>query len=171
MSRHAINTRSVNPEIVIWRRGDLVVTTDPLAFDFEVIHGFLKTSYWVPGITRENVEKSVANSLGFALFAAGEQIGFARVVTDYARIAYVCDVFVLPAWCGRGYATWLMECLLAHPALQNLTWMLGTKDAHGLYEKVGFRRHESPERIMTKPRENAWDAPRGQTTAATPGAL
>ena len=91
------------------------------------------------------------HSLCFGLFERERQIGFARVVTDYATYAYVCDVFVLEAHRGQGLATWLMQCVTSHPDLQGLRrWCLTTRDAHGLYEKAGFQRTTIAERYMDR---------------------
>jgi GNAT superfamily N-acetyltransferase len=122
------------------RRGEYWVTTDTARMDLDVIHGYLTRAYWSEGIPRDVVERSMRNSLCFALFRGPEQVGFARVITDYATFAYVADVFVLEQYRGRGLATWLMQFVMKHPSLQGLRrWSLATRDAHGLYEKVGFR--------------------------------
>jgi GNAT superfamily N-acetyltransferase len=95
------------------------------------------------------VDRSIDGSLCFGLFEDGRQIGFARVITDAATFAYLADVYVLESHRGRGLATWLMKSILAHPDLQGLRrWMLVTRDAHGLYRKVGFSDLAHPERIM-----------------------
>ena len=152
-------------KILIWTNKDLVVTSDHQAFDLDVIHGFLRTAYWSEGIDRETVARAVANSMGFALFASGDQIGFARVITDYARFAFLCDVFVLPEWRAAGRATWMLKCVFSHPAIRDLSWQLGTKDAHKLYEKFGFRSHHDPTRLMVRPRP---ERPHGGPEAMTP---
>lgn len=133
------------------QRDGFTVSDDPARLDPAAIHAYLTRSYWAKGIPRETVERSIRGSLGFGLYdeAAGEQIGFARVVTDRAAFAYVCDVYVLEEYRGRGLGVWLMECVLDHPDLQGLRrWLLTTQDAHGLYEKVGFVRAPFPERFM-----------------------
>ena len=122
--------------------------------DLGVVHRWLsRESYWVPGIPLDVVARAVAGSLNFGLYADGgaTTIGLARIITDCATFAYVCDVFVLDAYRGRGLGIWLMECVAAHPRLQRLRrWMLGTKDAHTLYEKTGFRPVASPDRWMER---------------------
>ena len=134
-----------------WQRGAYLVTTDKSRLDLEMIHGFLKTSYWAAGIPAEVVRCSVENSLTFGLFRGGEQVCFARVVTDYATFAYLADVFVLEPHRGQGLGRWMMEVVFSHPELQGLRrWMLATRDAHGLYSEYGFTELENPQIFMEK---------------------
>jgi GNAT superfamily N-acetyltransferase len=122
-----------------WERGDLLVSTDPARLSIDAIHAFLTRSYWAAGISREIVERSIRHSLSFGVFEGADQVGFARVISDRATFAYIADVFIIESDRGRGLALWLMECIKAHPDLQGLRrWMLGTRDAHGLYRHVGF---------------------------------
>lgn len=138
-----------NEEPLEWRRDAFTISTDRSKLDREAILEFLAGSYWASGIPREIVDRSIEGALCFGLFENGRQIGFARVITDAATFAYLADVYVLESHRGRGLATWLMESILAHPELQGLRrWMLVTRDAHGLYRKVGFRELAHPERIM-----------------------
>lgn len=133
------------------RDGDLLVTTDPACLDIATIHGFLTRSYWAAGVPREVVERSIANSICFGAFAGGRQVGFARVVSDRATFAYVCDVFVLDSHRGRGVGKRLMAAVTSHPELQNLRlWTLFTRDAHGLYRQVGFRPPRYPDRLIER---------------------
>ncbi len=132
-----------------WFRVPYLVSDDPARLDLDVIHGYLARSYWAENIPLEIVVRSIENSLPFGLYERERQIGFARVITDRATFAYLCDVFVLESHRGRRLATWLIECVHAHPDVQGLRrWMLVTRDAHGLYEKSGWKRLEEPERIM-----------------------
>lgn len=134
-----------------WQRDEFTITTDPSRLDIDVIHEFLAHSYWASGIPRDVVERSIANALCFGVFAGRGQVGFARVVTDYATFAYVGDVFVLEPWRGRGLSKWLMRTILEHPRLQGLRrWSLLTRDAHGLYAQVGFTPLADPSRWMEK---------------------
>jgi GNAT superfamily N-acetyltransferase len=134
-----------------WRRGAYLVTTDKARLDLEMVHGFLKTSYWASGISADVVMRSVKNSLAFGLFRGDEQVGFARVVTDYATFAYLADVFVLEPHRGQGLGRWMMEVVFSHPELQGLRrWMLATRDAHGLYRKYGFTELENPQIFMER---------------------
>ncbi len=133
-----------------WRREGYCITTDPRRVEVDVVHGFLsQESSWARGIPRETVQRSVENAVCFTLLENGRQIGFARVISDRATVAYVGDVFVLPQYRGRGLSKWLMECVMSHPELQHLRrWILLTGDAHGLYRKFGFRSLLKPERYM-----------------------
>jgi len=134
-----------------WRRGAYLVTTDKARLDLEMVHGFLKISYWAAGISADVVMRSVKNSLAFGLFRGDEQVGFARVVTDYATFAYLADVFVLEPHRGQGLGRWMMEVVFSHPELQGLRrWMLATWDAHGLYRKYGFTELENPQIFMER---------------------
>jgi GNAT superfamily N-acetyltransferase len=134
-----------------WRRGEYVISTDKNRFDLGVVHGFLSTSYWAAGIPLEIVKKSIEHSLSFGVYKGEQQVGFARVVTDYATFAYIGDVFILEEFRGRGLSKWMMEIIADHPELQGLRrWLLLTRDAHRLYEKTGFVRPRTPERYMEK---------------------
>jgi GNAT superfamily N-acetyltransferase len=126
------------------------ISTDPERLDVDVIHGFLVGAYWSPGVTRDVVERSIAGSLCFGLYApGGEQAGFARAVTDRATFAWIADVFVVSEHRGRGLGAWLMETMLAHPDLQGLRRViLATADAHGLYARFGFEQLVRPQRFL-----------------------
>lgn len=130
---------------------DYLISTDSQLLDIGVIHGFLRESYWAEGIPREIVERAVQKSLCFGAYYRNEQIGFARVVSDYSTFAYIADVFVLAPWRGRGISKALMAEVVRHPDLQGLRrWLLGTKDAHGLYQRFGFTAPRFPERVMER---------------------
>lgn len=132
-----------------WTRDGFKITCDPSCIDTDVVSRFLATSYWSKNVPVETVEKSIKGSLCFSLLHGDSQIGFARVITDYATIAYLNDVFVLPEYRGHGLGKWLSECVVNHPDLQGLRrWILATRDAHGLYEQFGFRRLKAPEVFM-----------------------
>jgi GNAT superfamily N-acetyltransferase len=134
-----------------WHRGAYLITADKARLDLEMIHGFLETSYWAAGIPAEVVRRSVENSLTFGVFAGEVQVGFARVVTDYATSAYQADVFVVREHRRRGLGQWMMEIILSHPDLQGLRrWMLATRDAHGLYRRYGFAELKDPQIFMEK---------------------
>jgi GNAT superfamily N-acetyltransferase len=134
-----------------WRRGEYLISTDSRKLDLAVVHGFLTTSYWAAGIPLDIVKKSIEHSLNFGVYWGEQQVGFARVITDYATFAYIGDVFILEEFRGRGLSKWLMEVIADHPELQGLRrWLLLTRDAQGLYEKTGFVRPKTPERYMEK---------------------
>lgn len=143
-------------EIQEFRRGDYLVSTDRARLDLDVIHGFLTNCYWAKGIPREVVARSIEHSLCFGIYdeTSGKrpaQVGFARVISDFATIAYLGDVFVLESHRGRGLSKWMMEVIMRHPALQGLRrWILLTRDAHGLYQQSGFTAIQSPERYMER---------------------
>ncbi|HEX3770732.1 MAG TPA: GNAT family N-acetyltransferase [Polyangiaceae bacterium] len=126
-------------------RGPYTVTTDPARIDFAFVHRFLAgQSYWARDVPGDLQETAMANSLGFGLYEGDRQIGFARVVTDYGRIAYLADVFVAAERRGAGLGAWLVACVLEHPDLAAVPrWHLGTADAHRLYERFGFARAEA----------------------------
>jgi GNAT superfamily N-acetyltransferase len=126
-----------------------VISCDPARLDLGVIHDFLAQSYWAKSIPKALVERSIQNSLCFGVYHEAAQIGFARIVTDKATFAYLCDVFILPEHRARGLSKALVAAVMAHPDLQGLRrWNLVTIDAHSLYEQFGFRAVALPERYM-----------------------
>jgi GNAT superfamily N-acetyltransferase len=117
--------------------------------DIPAIHNYLTHSYWSENIPLAVVEKAIAHSLNFGVYHGENLIGFARAVTDFSTFAYVADVFILEQYRGKGLSKWLMQTMIAHPQLQGLRrWALATRDAHGLYEKVGFKSLAKPDRWM-----------------------
>jgi len=135
-----------------WHRGEYAISTDPARLDRRLIHDFLaRSSYWAADIPESVVTRALEHSLCFGLYAPSGQIGLARVVTDRATVAYLADVFVLPAYCGRGLSKWLMEVVVAHPDLQGLRrFLLNTRDAHGLYRQYGFTTLSNTEWAMER---------------------
>lgn len=127
-----------------------ITLAQPGEHDLDVIHAYLTQSYWSPGIPRETVARSIAHSLCvIARDETGALAGFARLVTDRATFAYVCDVFVLGDHQGKGLARAMIRLFLDHPELQGFKrWMLGTRDAHGVYAGIGFQPIGAPERFM-----------------------
>lgn len=140
------------------RRGPYRISTDRARLDFAVIHGFLTTAYWSPGISRAAVERAARHSLPFGLYEDGgdcaeRQIGYARVLTDYVGMASLHDVFVLETHRGQGLALWLMQVILAHSELAEVrSWLLKTRAAHGFYARLGFAAPPDPERYMVRRR-------------------
>src|SRR5689334_20176341 len=122
------------------KKDKYLVSTDPSLLDITFIHNYLSTeSYWAANIPIRTVQRSIDNSLCFGLYCDGKQAGFARLVTDKATFAYLADVFIIEPFRGKGLSKWLMETIQSHPELQGLRrWMLGTRDAHGLYEQFGW---------------------------------
>jgi GNAT superfamily N-acetyltransferase len=155
----ALSQRDREPST--WECGDYLISTDRSRLDIELIHNYLSnTSYWATGRSLEVVQRSIENSLTFGIYKGTEQVGFGRVVTDYATFAWVADVFVLPEHRGRGLSKRLMEVILSHPQLQGFRrWVLSTKDAHGLYERFGFIKLHRPERWMERPDPNMKESP------------
>lgn len=138
------------------------VSTDPARLDIALIHHYLaRDSYWALNIPLETVQRAIAHSLNFGLYAPdGRQAGFARVVTDKATFAWLCDVFVLPEFRGRGLSKQLMQEVWSHPELQGLRrHLLATLDAHGLYQQFGFQELAAPERYLEVRRPNPYGAP------------
>jgi GNAT superfamily N-acetyltransferase len=124
-----------------------LISDDPGRLDVDAIHAYLVRSYWAEGIPRATVVQAVRNSLGFGVYAPeGAQIGFARVITDYATFAYLADVYILEAHRGRGLSKAAMRAVLSHPRLQGLRrFTLATRDAHGLYSQFGFKLPDQPQ--------------------------
>ncbi|TYZ13386.1 GNAT family N-acetyltransferase [Hymenobacter lutimineralis] len=138
------------------------ISTDPERLDVDAIHRYLaEDSYWAQQMPRETLERALAHSLNFGLFAPdGRQAGFARLITDHATFAWLCDVFVLPEFRGQGLSKWLMEVVWAAPEIQGVRRsMLATLDAHGLYHQFGFQPLASPERYLEIKRQNPYGAP------------
>ncbi len=128
-------------EIHEWQRGEYEVSTDPARIDLAAVHEFLSgRSYWATGRPLDLVRRSLENSIVFGVHHGREQVGLARVVSDRATFAWLCDVYVLEEHRGHGLGKWLIECVRAHPDLQGLRrWMLATRDAHELYAQYGFK--------------------------------
>ena len=128
------------------------ISTDKARLDPSVIHAFLTESYWAKGVPLANVKRRIANSLCFGAYAAdGQQVGFARIISDFESFVYLADVFVLEKYRGLGLSKKLMQAVVAHPDLQGLRRIvLATRDAHGLYAQFGFQQLENTERWMEK---------------------
>ena len=126
------------------------ITTDKSLIAFEVVYNYLNDdSYWAQGIPKEKLKKAIENSMCFSVLKEKEQVGFARVISDQATFAYICDVFILPKARGNGLSKWLMQTIMNHPDLQGLRrWSLATFDAHGLYKQFGFKEISRPDRWM-----------------------
>lgn len=125
-----------------WTRNGFNISADKSRLSLDVIHAFLKTTYWAADRSREQIARSLESSLCFGLYHDMRQIGFARVVTDEVSHSWLGDVFVLPEFQGQGLGKWLVACVVSHPIIKVTGCDLGTRDAHGLYEKFGFTRRE-----------------------------
>jgi GNAT superfamily N-acetyltransferase len=136
----------------VWRRGAFEISTERARLDYDVLYDFLsRTSYWARGRTLDVIRRSIEHSLPFGLYTQGRQIGFARVVTDYATFAWLADVFVLAEFRGQGLAQWLLQVIITQPELQGLRrWVLATRDAHELYRRFGFTELAQADRWMEK---------------------
>ena len=131
------------------KREGFVISTDTARLDIDAVHAYLSRSYWAEDISKEVVAKSIQGSLCFGLYEGTRQIGLARAITDLATFAYLCDVYILEDFRGRGLGKWLMATVRSHPDLQNLRrFVLVTRDAHGLYEQFGFTRLSDSSRYM-----------------------
>jgi N-acetylglutamate synthase-like GNAT family acetyltransferase len=128
-----------------WRDANCLISDDPARLDLAVIHKFLASCYWAEGIPFDLMRRSIENSLPFGVYDGNNQVGFARVVSDYATFAYLGDVFILESHRGRGLSKRLMEMIMTHPKLQGLRrWHLVTRDTHGLYRQSGFADLKNP---------------------------
>lgn len=129
------------------------ISADHARLDLDVIHGFLAEAYWSPGIPRETVARAIRHSLCFGVYLGRQQVGYARVVTDHATMAHLCDVFVLPEHRGKGLARKLVSFLLADPRLAQIRrWQLSTADMHKFYSSFGFTPPPDPKALMVRRR-------------------
>lgn len=133
-----------------FREKGFQISTDPGMIDFDAVYNYLHfDSYWAKGIQAERLRTALENSFCFGIYSQNSQAGFARVVTDKATFAYICDVFILPEFRGLGLSKWLMQTIVNHSELQGLRrWSLATADAHNLYSQFGFTPVSHPERWM-----------------------
>jgi GNAT superfamily N-acetyltransferase len=135
-----------------WRKEDFLISTDRSRLNLEFIHDFLSsTAYWAKGRSFDVVKRAIENSLNFGVFDGSKQIGFARVVTDFATFAWLADVFIIEEYRGRGLGVWLIEVITSHAQLQGFRrWILATRDAHDLYQRFGFSALADPQRYMER---------------------
>ncbi len=131
---------------------DFLISTDKSKLNISVIHHYLSTaSYWAKNIPLQKVQRSIEHSFCFGVYKNNEQVGFARLITDYSTYAYLADVFIAAQYRGLGLSKWLMQFIITNPEVQGLRrWMLATQDAHGLYTQFGFKPLDKPERIMQR---------------------
>jgi GNAT superfamily N-acetyltransferase len=134
-----------------YKRDQFIISDEIAKLDINAICDFLSRAYWADKRPRDVIEKSIRFSLNFGVYDGNRQIGFARVITDRATFAYLCDVFVHEDYRGKAIGKWMMECIFAHPELQGLRrWSLATHDAHGLYKQFGFTELSDPSKWMEK---------------------
>lgn len=140
--------------------GAYLISTDRARLDLEAIYSYLaRESYWARGRSRERIARGIDNSLPFGLYKGDAQVGFARVVTDYATFAWLADVYVVERERGRGLGKALIEAVVDHETVRDLPRvLLATADAHGLYERYGFRPLHRGERFMAIESSAAADA-------------
>ena len=132
-------------------RDDLLISTDPGRLDVGAICDFLSRAFWAQNRPREIIERSLQNSLVFGLYDDSRQIGLARIVSDYATFAWLCDVFIHEDYRGKGIGKWLVAAIFSHPDLPDIRhFLLATRDAHGLYSQFGFDSMKNPERWMER---------------------
>ena len=132
-----------------WQKDKFTISTSREKIDVDYVTAFLSRSYWAEEIPKEIVQKSIDGSLSFGVYEGDKQIGFARVITDEATFGYLADVFIDERYRGQGLSKWLMEVIMGHASLQNIRrFMLGTRDAHGLYSQFGFKELGAPARWM-----------------------
>lgn len=141
-----------------WQKDNYFLSTNKEYLDLSAIHSYLcNDSYWQQGVSIEVVQEQILHTplcygiyLGDPSSPTRSQVGFARVITDFTRYSYLCDVFVSPAHQGHGLGKWLMECIVQTPRIRNTYFNLKTKDAHGLYHQYGFEQDPNPEKAMVR---------------------
>ncbi|HTN49153.1 MAG TPA: GNAT family N-acetyltransferase [Burkholderiaceae bacterium] len=148
----------------------LTITFDPARVDRDRVHGWLsREAYWSLGLPRAVFERAVDNSLVASAYAGSEQVAFARLVTDRATYAWLCDVFVAPSVRGRGVGTRLIGAIVGHADLQGLRrWALRTRDAHALYRRFGFTELAEPQRSMERHNPDVYRHAHGATASLRP---
>jgi GNAT superfamily N-acetyltransferase len=132
------------------KKDNFTISTDQTRFDLELIHSVLTKLPWAEGMTLEVVKHAMQHSLAFGIFEQDSQIGYARVVTDFTRTAWLADVFILESHRGQGLGKFFVKTILEHPRLQTVKWLLTTDDAHDLYRQFGFSEID-PKRFMLRP--------------------
>ena len=142
-----------------WQDKGCLITDDRARIDFDAVIQFLtEESYWAQDLTPQQIRRSIQNSLCFSVWEGRNQIGFARVLTDYAVFGYIGDVFIIASHRGKGLGKWLMQCVMSHPKVKALKKiMLATTDAHGLYTQYGFTQLGHPEWMMERYNRNGFD--------------
>ncbi len=134
------------PEV---RKGKYSISTDKRKLNFKTIYEFISHSYWAEGRKPDIMRSAIKNSICFGLYCKAKQIGFARVISDQATFAYLADVFIIEEYRGKGLSKWFMKAIFKHEKFSSVkSWLLATKDAHGLYMKFGFESLKEPDKFM-----------------------
>lgn len=137
-------------EIFEWQQGYFTVSTDSEKIDIKAVHAYLTRSTWATGIDIDTVSLSIQHSLNFGLYHHQAQIGFARIVTDFATFAYLSDVYILEEYQGKGLSRFIMSCIHEHPVFSKIRRiMLVTSTAPWLYEKMGYQPINTPDYVWT----------------------
>ena len=145
-----------------WSKDNYTLTDEPAGFDFEITCALLHSTYWAADRSCQTIARSLQHSLNFGLFHGPEQVGFARVVTDRATVAYLCDVVIADEHRGRGIGRWMIQCILDHPELQHCRIDLFTKDAQEFYRPFGFGPHPYTNMVRYPPGD-----PRGASSTSS----
>ena len=136
-------------QVITFEKSGFIISTDKDKINLPTVYEFLKTNYWATDRSFQQVEDSIKNSLCFGVYDQTNQIGFARVISDYTTFAYLADVFILPSYRNRGLGKWLLDSIVNIELLKNVgSWLLLTNDTQQLYEQVGFVTYPYPERVM-----------------------
>ncbi|SFL40412.1 N-acetylglutamate synthase, GNAT family [Gracilibacillus orientalis] len=133
-----------------WYHNNFVVSDDKELLDLDIIYNLLKPTYWANDRSKETIKQSIENSFSFGVYIDDKQMGFARVVTDQAVFSWILDVVIDPEYQGRGVGSFLMQCILEHPALKNTKFALATKDAQPFYEAFNFTERPSMVQKLVK---------------------
>ncbi len=136
------------------QKDNFTIHTDQSLFDIDLIHSVIRTLPWAKDITLEVVKHAMQHSLAFGVFDHQNQIGYARVVTDYTRTAWLADVFILESHRGMGLGKWFVKTMLEHPRLQTVKWLLTTDDAHELYRQLGFTQIDPQKFMIRQPNQH-----------------
>jgi GNAT superfamily N-acetyltransferase len=133
-------------------KDDFLISTDKSKLNIAQVHRYLSTeSYWAKNIPLQKVAHCIEHSFCFGVYKNDEQVGFARLITDYTTFAYLADVFIIQQYRGMGLSKWLMQFITTNAEVQGLRrWMLATRDAHGLYTQFGFVPPDKPESILQR---------------------
>ncbi len=128
---------------MIWEKDEFKLYDEKDVVDIQQTHTLLSQTYWASNRPRAKVEKLIENSTCFSLFREDEQVGFVRVVSDFASTSWVADMVIKEAYQGLGLGYWMMECVMSHERFADTQFALQTRDAHSFYKKLGFAQRET----------------------------